>query len=153
MTKDEALKLALEALNEWGKGFPDLVGDLDKQAISAIKEALAQEPLEQKPLSELEKDAVNLLFALHDAWPYVHGHCTIESNRKAIQALIVKHGEFADIHTSPPQRKPMTDEEIDRLWEMWLTQKYGSVTKAEGHVFARAIEAAHGIIAATQLKE
>lgn len=40
------LKLALEALNEWGKGFPDLVGDLDKQAISAIKEALAQEPFE-----------------------------------------------------------------------------------------------------------
>jgi hypothetical protein len=32
--------------------------------------------------SELEKDAVNLLFALRDAWPYVHGHCTIESIKK-----------------------------------------------------------------------
>ena len=48
MTKDEALELALEALESWVKGFPDLVEDLDKQAITAIKQALAapvQEPV------------------------------------------------------------------------------------------------------------
>jgi hypothetical protein len=48
MTKDEALDLALEALESWAKGFPDLVEDLDKQAITAIKQALAapvQEPV------------------------------------------------------------------------------------------------------------
>ena len=52
---------------------------------------------------------------------------------------------FAALVREDAQRKPLTDTEIDRLWEMWLTQKYGSVTKSEGHVFARAIEAAHGI--------
>jgi hypothetical protein len=48
MTKDKALDLALEALESWAKGFPDLVGDLDKQAITAIKQARSepvQEPL------------------------------------------------------------------------------------------------------------
>jgi hypothetical protein len=45
----------------------------------------------------LEQEKADLLFALHDAWPYVHQWCTIESKRKPIQALIVKHGEFADL--------------------------------------------------------
>jgi hypothetical protein len=72
-------------------------------------------PAVQEPLSELEKDAANLLFALHDAWPYVHGNCTIESKRKAIQALIVKHGDFADLHPPAAQRQwvGLTDEEVN----------------------------------------
>jgi hypothetical protein len=68
-----------------------------------MEQALAA-PTVQEPLSDLQKDAANLLFALHDAWPYVHGHCTIESRKKAIQALIVKHGDFADLH--PPAAQP-----------------------------------------------
>jgi hypothetical protein len=59
----------------------------------------------QEPLSELEKDAANLLFALHDAWPYVHRHCTIESKKKTIQALMVKHRDFADLQ--PPAAQPV----------------------------------------------
>jgi hypothetical protein len=72
----------------------------------------------REPLSELEKDAANLLFALHDAWPYVHGHCTIESTKKAIQALIFKHGEFADLHPTAAQRTwvGLTDAERNKLW-------------------------------------
>ena len=42
-TQTEALKLALEALLSWGKGFPDNWGDLDTEAVNAIKEALAQQ--------------------------------------------------------------------------------------------------------------
>jgi hypothetical protein len=48
-------------------------------------------------LTDLEKDAAALLFALHDAWPYVHQWCTIESKRKSILALMRKHGDFADL--------------------------------------------------------
>lgn len=55
----------------------------------------------QEPLSELQKDAINLLFALHDAWPYVHERCTIAAKKKSIQALISKHGEFAGMHPVP----------------------------------------------------
>lgn len=51
---------------------------------------------EQK--TELEKDAVALLFALHDAWSYVHRHCTIESIKRQHQMLMRKHGDFADWH-------------------------------------------------------
>jgi hypothetical protein len=81
----------------------------------------------QEPLTELQKDAANLLFALHDAWPYVHGHCTIESKKKAIQALIVKHGEFADLQPPAAQRQwvGLTDEEMLELFE-----RYGHKTSA-----------------------
>jgi hypothetical protein len=40
------------------------------------------------------------------------------------------------LYTAPPQRKPLTDEEIDNCW-----YQSGGVTP----VFARAIERAHGI--------
>jgi hypothetical protein len=39
---EDTLKLALEALEGWGKGFPDNWGDLDTEAVNAIKEVLAQ---------------------------------------------------------------------------------------------------------------
>jgi hypothetical protein len=42
MTKDEALRLALEALESWSKSLPDYVEDLDRQAITAIKAALEE---------------------------------------------------------------------------------------------------------------
>jgi hypothetical protein len=42
------------------------------------------------------------------------------------------------LYTTPPQRKPLTDEEIQELWES--TASYYNVCD-----FARAIEAAHGI--------
>jgi len=70
----------------------------------------AQPAPDKEPLSELEKDAANLLFALHDAWPYVHGHCTIESKKKAIQALMVKHGDFADLQPTTTQPAPVQEQ-------------------------------------------
>ena len=48
------------------------------------------------------------------------------------------HNEMLrELAEQPPQRKPLTDEEIDR---MYVSCKYGSVRE-----LARAIEAAHGI--------
>lgn len=51
----------------------------------------------------------------------------------------------ADLIDSMAQRVPLSDEEIDKLWQDWLTVKYGAVTKNEGRIFARLVEAAHGI--------
>ena len=42
MTKDEALKMALETLEIWKGYMPHLWDKTDEQAITAIKEALAQ---------------------------------------------------------------------------------------------------------------
>jgi len=85
------------------------VSQVKARHLASLRDALAATPPAapvQEHLSELEKDAANLLFALHDAWPYVHRHCTIESKKKAIQALIVKHGEFADLQP-PAQPTPV----------------------------------------------
>ena len=43
----EAMKLALDALEGWGKGFPDNWGDLDTEAVTALREALAEQPAQQ----------------------------------------------------------------------------------------------------------
>jgi hypothetical protein len=98
------------------------VSQVKARHLASLRDALAATPPTapvQEPLSELEKDAANLLFALHDAWPYVHQHCTIESKKKAIQALIVKHGEFADLHPPAAQRQwvGLTDEEKRQIFE------------------------------------
>jgi len=49
-----------------------------------------------------------------------------------------KQSGVLTVNTTPPQRKPLTDEEIQELWES--TASYYNVCD-----FARAIEAAHGI--------
>ena len=46
--KTEALKLALEALAEWKEVFPDNWDAFDEQAITAIREALAEQPAQQQ---------------------------------------------------------------------------------------------------------
>lgn len=54
---------------------------------------------------ELQKDAVNLLLALSDAWPYIHQWCTIESVKNRISKLLRKYGDFADLMPSSPLSK------------------------------------------------
>lgn len=96
MTKDEALKLALQALeaNKYELdspfGSPDSgerkVQELKEKAITAIKEALAKP--EQEPFGYFRYD---LCLA---AW--------------------VQNQGGIPFYTSPQQRNPLTDEEIDR---------------------------------------
>ena len=150
MTKDKALKLALEALE-----FVNQTGDTQTfdmcyadKAITAIKEALAQPEQEPDGISltniphpkgvpapdDLNADALELVeLELPDedeavAW----ADCGV------INWIAGKQFKRASyLYTTPPQRKPLTDEEIDR---MYVSCKYGSVRE-----LARAIEAAHGI--------
>jgi hypothetical protein len=82
--------------------------------------ALAQQAI---PLTELQKDATNLLFALHDAWPYVHQHCTIQSKKKFIQALIVKHGDFADLQPTA-QPAPTVQEPVAGLHAVYFRNNW-----------------------------
>ena len=68
--------------------------DDEREVIEAyVRENLSAQAVQ---LSELQKDAAKLLFALRDAWPYVHQSCTIDSVRKRIVELMRKHGDFAD---------------------------------------------------------
>ena len=130
----EAMKLALEALEEtvhWrttGIGRPPEQTAID--AITALQEALAQP--QQEPV----------------AWADM-------SNQDRDVGLSWTPGQFhtVPLYTSPPAqefvcstglchyRKPLTDEQVSAIWKAVPNQAlYEAVM-----VFARAIEAAHGI--------
>ena len=126
MTKDEALKLALEALVCLKKDFDadQFEWEIADEAITAIKAALAQP----------EQDLVASIFISgigereFDDW----GH-----NLPVGRNLL---------YTTPPQRKPLSDEEIYSLadsLEIWNEDDEEWIL--DPNTFARAIEAAHGI--------
>ena len=154
MTKDEALRLALEALesnrrthhycedtwyscpkhedgcandsegDECNCGADKANAGIDK-AITAIKAAL-----------EAKDEPVG----------FMHAGQVLEMQQGRLPYGYVypKRGFGASValYTTPPQRKPLTDEEIDVIDEANWEEDH----KVWGiHNFARAIEAAHGI--------
>ena len=132
MTKDEALELALEALersvatcfdqyaHQQVMSQPD---HFINKAITAVKEALAQP--EQEPV------AIRYDF---DGYGYQY----IDSGTGSDWQTRVQ-GE--PLYTTPPQRKPLTDEEMKKIWYAMQNIR-GWYSFQE---IARAIEAAHGI--------
>ena len=126
MTKDEALRLALEALKfdrAWLEtDAPKMAWDKNNEAITAIREALAQP--EQEPVAWMHPEAYKTHFT------------TVPSPD------MIENGYWQPLYTSPPHRKPLTDEEIGLLTtgNGWSHLETPALAK-----FARAIEAAHGI--------
>ena len=118
MTKDEALKMALEALEAHAD-----IGIKSDKAITAIKEALAQP--EQEPVTWRYK--IVDVFG-RPAW-------TLKTPKSDTRVL-----ESQPLYTTPPQRKPLTDEEIILI----VAECAASHQHTDIH-FARAIERAHGI--------
>ena len=122
MTKDEALRLALEALENSEpnkrRGDDDYreIGWMEhREAITAIKAALEAK----------DEPVQNQLMAL------------IDENQRLRAEL--------KFNTTPPQRKPLTDEEIqDALEAEFLGSDLKRNWQDDLRV-ARAIEAAHGI--------
>lgn len=112
MTKDEALKMALEALEKLAKlGNGDTYGNsignvIAQDAITAVKEA--KEALahpEQEPAAWMT-DYRNIMHAKeYSEWLRFDGGKGCE--------------RFSDyvipLYTSPPKRQPLTDEQIDNL--------------------------------------
>ena len=126
MTKDEALKLALEALkyplNQSHENFNvDMAELLAHRAITAIEEALAQP--EQEPVAILHRYPSKC-------------RMTVEYTDEITE---VREGSWP-LYTTPPQSKPLTDEEIILI----VAECAASHQHTDIH-FARAIERAHGI--------
>lgn len=73
-------------------------------------------------------------------------------NKDQIEAYIVDRHRSDDsntfraapLYTRPPARKPLTDEEINTLWDAHVVPVFGK-QGINPVVFARAIERAHGI--------
>ena len=137
MTKDEALRLAWDALedigDEWGFTSQRTVPKR-KEAITAIKEALANEALEKMAENARElgldyEPAQEPVGEIVDA---------IEGAFKCSFTKMLPVG--TKLYTTPPQRKPLSDEEIETYRHMIDWTAHWSYIN-----FARAIEAAHGI--------
>ena len=113
----QALELALEALEV---ATTPLAKDRQEvlRAITAIKEALAQP--EQEPVATLD-----------DLEQEIYENTRQFVSRDVMEWMLKRY------YTTPPQRKPLTDEQIEQLEQDTCAMEFPET--------ARAIEAAHGI--------
>ncbi len=142
----EAMKLALEALKELvaqteGRLFAvkhdHVAMQYARQAITALQEALAEQPAQQEPVAWLVDNGGDAVLIRHsENFPGVFAGS--EFNKRPLV--------YSDTSPQPPaQRKPLTDEQI-----MTIGRELGAKCKMGGNPnidfdYARAIEAAHGI--------
>ena len=126
MTKYEALKLALSTLDEVRQETFRLIRDgqtlyaEDKvwSTIISIKEVLAQE---QEPLAWISTGPARMIHWTADKPAY--------------------GDDWVPLYITPPQRKPLTDEDVERIVREARVLEHGI-----GYTIARAIEAAHNIL-------
>ena len=160
-TQTEALKLALEAL-ESSRIFvtsrekikhPEGTDWYDER-ISAIKEALSEQAVVEHDLAaayrteldklsqrnyELRMENAQLKAQPKEQEPVARVQDLDEVKRKHL--VYEKGMDWKDfLYTTPPQRKPLTDEDIERIVREARVGEHGI-----GYTIARAIEAAHGI--------
>ena len=130
MTKDEALKLALEYL----EASDNYLGSLDhSKPIAAIREALAQ------PEHDWKAEYIKQV-ELHNQ--------TLDELRDALaqQEPVIDKSAAVRIATAlgwEPKRKPLTDEQINEIADEFIVNY--RIPAGSHYDFVRAIEAAHGI--------
>ena len=152
----EALKLALEALNSCGHDGDgwDQFYDKDKvkEAITALEEVLADhamqevqrlgQEIEQEPVAiKRMKEWIEYLKRKSDFGQ--HMKIPSEMNAGTCWELALELEQF--INTTPPQRKPLTNGEIYTAYITATNQTLRATDERLAFAFARAIEAAHGI--------
>ena len=151
--KDEALKLALEALEElWGLGFRTIASKQQK-AITAIREALVEQPAQQQAgftfydgngnvVAHLDATAeIKMDYSKPSAWG------NTAQQREPVSGIVLRDGTPTFVYdhhirptderlyTSPPASKPwvgLMDEELELI---------ASECRLYPRDFARAIEA------------
>ena len=150
MTKDEALKLALAVLKEWRKGFPDDWTDFDTEAITAIREALAQP--EQEPVAWMYQDK-----STHEVRFQKHMKDFVDHSKTSEVPLysepLANHelqcvcgavwcgDEMVHLPNKKLHRKPLSDEEFISM----LDSDGIRVDPELAFTIKELVEAAHGI--------
>ena len=141
-TQTEALKLALEALENPNSGLVPHKGEWNSRqsiAITAIKEALAKEKALQALHDENER-----LGLYKDAYAEQEPMAWISTGPARMIHWTSDKPAYGDdwvpLYTTSPQRKPLTDEDVERIVREATVGEHGI-----GYTIARAIEAAHGI--------
>ena len=156
MTKDEALKLALEALKQIDEAMPFPVAKL---AQASIKEALAQtqEPVAWEQFHEHMAGPFYKAPPQPEQEPVAWGvfevnlHDMFFTEAEAVEMAQLKgtHAEVKPLYTAP-QRKPQYDKTkmncfVQDLYDKKMQEGKHGQYEAMFHVVQRAIEAAHGI--------
>ena len=132
MTQDE-LKMVLEFVESINLGSRSASVEQQRQVVAVIKEALAQP--EQEPVAIRLWDSQWVNVVNHDncyqGWDKEDAiNHAVKMTEKYIAANVANN-------TTPPQRKPLTDEQIEQLEQDTCAMEFPETV--------RAIEAAHGI--------
>jgi hypothetical protein len=90
---------ALEELNGWQSFAPPVASQAGRQAAIILRAALEQP--EQEPVAWIQSNHLQLA----QRGPF---SCRVEPTQR--------HPDFVPLYTHPPRRKPLSDEELDRLW-------------------------------------
>jgi hypothetical protein len=131
MTDRKLMQQALHTLEGWANVddwvWPETAKEQAKRntvdAIAALRERLAKP--EQEPVAWRWKERINGDF---DSW-------VVTSSEPPPHAI-----EKQPLYTAPPQRQPLTDEQIYAIRDAYAGHLKWGIKD-----FARAIEAAHGI--------
>ena len=158
MTK-EAMKLALEALEV---ATTPLAKDRQEvlRAQSALREALAEQPAQQEPVSDRENAIIR--FALHQFMSNAYSHMNAaaqdkDSRHYTVSAVekFAKDAKDAEALLSRLQFK--APQPAQRTWVSLTDEQWQSIADTLGCIITRsqkdAIEAIIGIYAPTELKE
>jgi hypothetical protein len=153
MTK-EALKLALEALEDacGNRCNAEYNPCFQRDAITAIKAALANEALERKAENarelgldyeqEQHQDWCASLTQMLMSMPPKPAPCSCKPLQQEAKDEPWEqfYPDMGKPQFTPPQRKPLTDEEISNLWSWSMTREAELTATTQQHAFARAIE-------------
>ena len=160
MTKDQALRLALEALEEPKE---HIAKHRRLEAITAIKQALANDALDKMAENERElgiqmqpePEPVAWVDLLKEAQKIVESKFVWKrfiDGTPLANDIAFWMADFAQQHTSPPKREPLTDDAlIQKMLDVGFERNSLGWTFTYGRLdyhllkFARAIEASHGI--------
>ena len=154
MTDKEAMKLALEALQTAHLAVEcDMLADEIQQAITALREALAEQPAQQQEpvLQDIEQYRLQMAGICTAAIGYWKEDDGIhpDYDTVALRDVAKLYAKYDELYRAQPapQRKPLTDEQIEELDDKvrQVTIDKGSPVGWFAMQLARAIEAAHGI--------
>lgn len=157
----EALEIALEAMEDHAKQYPHMQKGYTLDAIEALREALAEPEKANQCGETCERAKLCAVCANGLAEPEPEPVARVktvggypDASEHTVEWLVkfkdVMSGQL--LYAAPPARKPLTDTEIDALFnsQAWVSvvffDAYGKpLERASSRDFARAVERAHGI--------
>ena len=150
-SNEKALRLALEALATLTEGHSIGGKTLGEKAIKALEAALTAHKALAQSRSDVKQEQRSVseqISAQHVGEPVAEKVYDPEDDTAYIQYFI-PHDLIpvgTKFYTTPQQRKPLTDEQIETIRQQPQHHKGEFDYEFNELSFARAIEAAHGII-------